>query len=271
MPRHPAQIYRGAADLLVNEALEKNQSVRDLCAARFKDFQFGLKLITQNSGGVREFQIDADTVQQPEKVLSEWVVASYRAPARPRGATVASTVRTIDVGRPAADRTQNMGLALCTSCKATPHGSRSIMNLIARFGGCKIIHNRRAGFDEAVAIAHRIFGNEGQVQKQWIDLRVIRNRCFRVAIDFQHHRLFVIEQETTVCRRAAAAGDRAPQILDVPIRHGLRIADLQRKNVDLHRPSLNETIAAGDFKIAGGGDRKFMIYVYDLATQETET
>jgi len=67
-----------AADLLVNEALEKNQSVRDLCAARFKDFQFGLKLITQNSG-VREFQIDADTVQQPEKVLSEWVVASYRA------------------------------------------------------------------------------------------------------------------------------------------------------------------------------------------------
>jgi ATP-dependent Clp protease ATP-binding subunit ClpX len=67
-----------AAELLVNEALEKNQPVRDLCAARFKDFQFGLKLITQNSG-VREFQIDVETVQQPEKILSEWVVASYRA------------------------------------------------------------------------------------------------------------------------------------------------------------------------------------------------
>jgi ATP-dependent Clp protease ATP-binding subunit ClpX len=66
-----------AAELLVNEALEKKQSVRDLCSARFKDFQFGLKLITQNSG-VREFQIEVEAVQQPEKVLSELVVASYR-------------------------------------------------------------------------------------------------------------------------------------------------------------------------------------------------
>jgi endopeptidase Clp ATP-binding regulatory subunit ClpX len=66
-----------AADLLVKEALEKGQSVRDLCAARFKDFQFGLKLIAQNSGQ-QEFVIDADAVQAPDKVLSEWVVASYR-------------------------------------------------------------------------------------------------------------------------------------------------------------------------------------------------
>src|SRR4051812_4769289 len=35
-----------AAELLVTEALDKKQSVRDLCAKRFKDFQFGLKLIT---------------------------------------------------------------------------------------------------------------------------------------------------------------------------------------------------------------------------------
>jgi len=39
-----------ARDLLVNEALEKSQSVRDFCAKRFKDFQFGLRLIAQNSG-----------------------------------------------------------------------------------------------------------------------------------------------------------------------------------------------------------------------------
>jgi len=32
------------------EALEKKQSVRDLCAKTFKDFQFGLKLITQIPG-----------------------------------------------------------------------------------------------------------------------------------------------------------------------------------------------------------------------------
>ena len=66
-----------AADMLVKEALEKSQSVRDLCAKRFKDFQFGLKLISQNSGQ-KEFAIDIEAVETPDKVLSDWVVASYR-------------------------------------------------------------------------------------------------------------------------------------------------------------------------------------------------
>jgi endopeptidase Clp ATP-binding regulatory subunit ClpX len=66
-----------ATDLLVDEALAKSQSMRDLCATRFKDFQFGLKLITRNSGP-QEFVIDRDAVEAPDKVLSEWVVASYR-------------------------------------------------------------------------------------------------------------------------------------------------------------------------------------------------
>src|SRR5436190_1175320 len=68
-----------AADLLVNEALEKSQSIRDLCANRFKDFHFGLKLISKNSGQ-QEFTIDTDAVQTPDKILSDWVVASYRSP-----------------------------------------------------------------------------------------------------------------------------------------------------------------------------------------------
>ena len=66
-----------AADLLVEVALEKSQPVRDLCAARFKDFQFGLKLIMQNSAQ-SEFVIDEEAARNPDKVLSEWVVASYR-------------------------------------------------------------------------------------------------------------------------------------------------------------------------------------------------
>jgi ATP-dependent Clp protease ATP-binding subunit ClpX len=66
-----------AADLLVKEALEQHQPVRDLMAGRFKDFQFGLKLIAQNSGQ-QEFVIDTDAVAAPDKVLSDWVVASYR-------------------------------------------------------------------------------------------------------------------------------------------------------------------------------------------------
>jgi ATP-dependent protease Clp ATPase subunit len=67
-----------AAEMLVDEALDKSQSVRDLCATRFKDFHFGLKLIARNSSQ-REFVIDADAVRAPDKVLSDWVVASYRA------------------------------------------------------------------------------------------------------------------------------------------------------------------------------------------------
>jgi ATP-dependent Clp protease ATP-binding subunit ClpX len=66
-----------AVEMLVKEALEKNQSVRDLCAKRFKDFHFGLKLISQNSGQ-KEFVIDTDAVELPDKVLSDWVVASYK-------------------------------------------------------------------------------------------------------------------------------------------------------------------------------------------------
>jgi ATP-dependent Clp protease ATP-binding subunit ClpX len=67
-----------AADRLVSLALEKELPVRELCAQRFKDFQFGLKLIAKNTGS-REFVIDAETVDAPDKTLSEWVVKSYRA------------------------------------------------------------------------------------------------------------------------------------------------------------------------------------------------
>ncbi len=75
-----------AVDLLVSDALAQSQSVRDLCAARFKDFQFGLKLIAQNSGQ-QEFVIDVDAVQAPDKVLSDWVIASYRAAEQTKPAT----------------------------------------------------------------------------------------------------------------------------------------------------------------------------------------
>jgi endopeptidase Clp ATP-binding regulatory subunit ClpX len=66
-----------AADRLVTLSAETGKTVRDLCAERFKDFQFGLKLIAQNTGQ-REFVIDAEVVEAPDKLLSAWVVASYR-------------------------------------------------------------------------------------------------------------------------------------------------------------------------------------------------
>ena len=66
-----------AAEQLVALALEQSVPIRDLCASKFKDYQFGLKLIAQNTGQ-KEFTIDAEAVAAPDKVLSEWVVGSYR-------------------------------------------------------------------------------------------------------------------------------------------------------------------------------------------------
>ncbi len=62
---------------LVSEAAALGRPVRDLCTERFKDYQFGLKLVAQNTGR-GEFSIDVEAVDAPDKVLSEWVVASYQ-------------------------------------------------------------------------------------------------------------------------------------------------------------------------------------------------
>jgi endopeptidase Clp ATP-binding regulatory subunit ClpX len=71
-----------AADRLVILALEQRVPVRELCARRFKDFQFGLKLISKNTGQ-DVFTIDVDAVNAPDKTLSEWVVKSYRDTPQP--------------------------------------------------------------------------------------------------------------------------------------------------------------------------------------------
>jgi endopeptidase Clp ATP-binding regulatory subunit ClpX len=65
-----------AQEFLASLAQAENRSVNEICKTKFRDFQFGLKLIAQNNGK-REFLIDRNAVEQPEKVLSEWVVQSY--------------------------------------------------------------------------------------------------------------------------------------------------------------------------------------------------
>ena len=72
------RVTEAAVDRLVALALEESVSVRDLCARKFKDYQFGLKLIAQNTGQ-NEFDVDVDVVEAPDKALSDWVVASYRS------------------------------------------------------------------------------------------------------------------------------------------------------------------------------------------------
>ncbi|WCJ59719.1 AAA family ATPase [Fontisphaera persica] len=80
-----------AVEALLNEAQSKNVPVRDLCAAKFKDFQFGLRLIAANTGQT-SFTLDAADVADPQKTLSEWVVASYRQ--KPPGGEEAGAAET---------------------------------------------------------------------------------------------------------------------------------------------------------------------------------
>ena len=75
-----------AVERLLARAAEENVGVREFCERAFKDYQFGLTLIKRNSGRI-EFSIPARAVDNPDGVLSEWVVASYRnVPGEPHAA-----------------------------------------------------------------------------------------------------------------------------------------------------------------------------------------
>lgn len=64
-------------EAILLKAVEKNISARDLCEGLFKDYQFGLGLIHRNTGQ-SEFVIPPEAVESPDRVLSQWVVASHR-------------------------------------------------------------------------------------------------------------------------------------------------------------------------------------------------
>ncbi len=71
-----------AISRLQETAATRRLPVRDLCKILFKDYQFGLGLIRRNSGRT-EFLIPAEAVDAPDRVLSQWVVASYRSEKTP--------------------------------------------------------------------------------------------------------------------------------------------------------------------------------------------
>ncbi len=61
---------------LVERAQAERMSMSDLCAHLFKDYQFGLNLIKKNTGR-KEFVLNAEAVDAPDKFLSDLVVQSY--------------------------------------------------------------------------------------------------------------------------------------------------------------------------------------------------
>jgi ATP-dependent Clp protease ATP-binding subunit ClpX len=70
----------GAVTKLADQAVEQGRSLLQLCRQRFRDVQFGLKLIQKNTGRT-SFEMGEDAVDDPDKYLSDQVVQSYRGPA----------------------------------------------------------------------------------------------------------------------------------------------------------------------------------------------
>ncbi|PYK38087.1 MAG: ATP-dependent protease [Verrucomicrobia bacterium] len=65
-----------AIQRLIERAQMERMMMADLCAHLFKDYQFGLSLISKNTGQ-KKFLLDAAAVDAPDKFLSELVVRSY--------------------------------------------------------------------------------------------------------------------------------------------------------------------------------------------------
>ena len=71
------------------EAADQGRSVLQISQQRFKDLQFGLKLIQKNTGQ-GEFELGVDAVEDADKFLSERVVQSYTDAAAGRQAAEVS-------------------------------------------------------------------------------------------------------------------------------------------------------------------------------------
>ncbi len=66
-----------AIERLMTLALDTGRTVNDLCSEKFQDYEFGLKLVSRNTGRT-EFTVDRAVIDHPDKELSKWVVDSFR-------------------------------------------------------------------------------------------------------------------------------------------------------------------------------------------------
>ncbi len=71
---------------LIGEALDHDLTIHALCQKKFADFQHGLKIIQRNTG-IDTFTIDENTVINPDKSLSKWVVDSFESTKNPQKST----------------------------------------------------------------------------------------------------------------------------------------------------------------------------------------
>ncbi len=67
----------GAVARMTALAEASGRAVAELCSEKFRDFHFGLQLIRKNTGQTT-FPVTAEAIDDPDKYLSNLVVASYR-------------------------------------------------------------------------------------------------------------------------------------------------------------------------------------------------
>ena len=67
-----------AIDLIVELSIKNDKSVKTICEDKFKDYPYGLKLISEK-GNIKDFTISKDAVINPDKELSKWVVEGFQS------------------------------------------------------------------------------------------------------------------------------------------------------------------------------------------------
>jgi ATP-dependent protease Clp ATPase subunit len=70
------EITDDAAKAIVDESLKTRKTVRAICDERFRDYEFGLKLINRNTGQ-KKFVINRETFEKSVDEISRWVRESY--------------------------------------------------------------------------------------------------------------------------------------------------------------------------------------------------
>ncbi|MCM8540573.1 MAG: AAA family ATPase [Lentisphaeraceae bacterium] len=66
-----------AIKALVAISIEKDKTIRAICEDKFKDFPYGLKLISENTN-CRTFTVNKAVIDDPDKELSKWVVERFQ-------------------------------------------------------------------------------------------------------------------------------------------------------------------------------------------------
>lgn len=77
----------GASDHLIDVAVDRDKTIRAVCEERFKDLEYGLKIVSRNTGQ-DDFTIERAMAENPDAELSKLVVESFKqrdqaAPAAP--------------------------------------------------------------------------------------------------------------------------------------------------------------------------------------------